>query len=38
VTVLGSAAKDGASLGHAQTVIGPDGKRLFAGSNTADGQ
>src|SRR5689334_9949567 len=38
VTVMGSAAKDGASLGHAQTVIGPDGKRLFAGSNTADGQ
>jgi hypothetical protein len=27
VTVMGSAAKDGASLGHAQTVIGPDGKR-----------
>jgi len=38
VTVIGSAAKDGASLRHAQTVIGPDGKRLFAGSNTADGQ
>jgi outer membrane protein assembly factor BamB len=38
VTVMGSAAKDGASLGHAQTVIGADGKRLFAGSNTADGQ
>jgi len=38
VTVMGSAAKDGSSLGHAQTVIGADGKRLFAGSNTADGQ
>ena len=38
VTVMGAAAKDGARLGHAQTVIGPDGKRLFAGSNTADGQ
>jgi hypothetical protein len=37
VTVIGTAAKDGASLGHAQTVVGPDGKRLFAGSNTADG-
>jgi len=36
VTVIGTAAKDGASLGHAQTVIS-DGKRLFAGSNTADG-
>src|ERR1700676_4922493 len=31
VTVIGTAAKDGASLGHAQTVVGPDGKRLFAG-------
>jgi hypothetical protein len=37
VTVIGTAAKDGASLGHAQTIIGADGKRLFAGSNTADG-
>jgi len=37
VTVMGTAAKDGARLGHAQTVIGADGKRLFAGSNTADG-
>jgi hypothetical protein len=38
VTVMGSAAKDGATLGHAQTVIGADGKRLFAGSRNADGQ
>ena len=37
VSVEGSAAKDGANLGHAQTVTLPDGKRLFAGSNT-DGQ
>jgi len=37
VTVMGTGAKDGARLGHAQTVIGADGKRLFAGSNTADG-
>jgi hypothetical protein len=37
VTVMGTAAKDGTRLGHAQTVIGADGKRLFAGSNTADG-
>jgi Family of unknown function (DUF6152) len=38
ITVIGSAAKDGSSLGHAQTVVSPEGKRLFAGSNTADGQ
>ena len=38
VTVQGTAAKDGSHLGHAQTVILPDGKRVFAGSNTADGQ
>ena len=38
VTVMGSAAKDGATLGHAHTVIGADGKRLFAGSRNADGQ
>jgi hypothetical protein len=38
ITVQGSAAKDGALLGHAQTVTLPDGKRVFAGSNTADGQ
>ncbi|MCU1337661.1 MAG: hypothetical protein JWO19_3242 [Bryobacterales bacterium] len=38
ITVQGSAAKDGALLGHATTVVLPDGKRVFAGSNTADGQ
>jgi len=38
ISVLGAAAKDGAHLGHAQTVTLSDGKRIFAGSNTADGQ
>jgi len=38
ISVVGTAAKDGASLGHATTVTLPDGKRVFAGSNTADGQ
>ena len=38
VTVSGTAAKDGSKLGHATTVILPDGRRVFAGSNTADGQ
>jgi len=38
INVVGTAAKDGAHLGHANTVTLPDGKRVFAGSNTADGQ
>jgi hypothetical protein len=38
VSVQGTAAKDGSHLGHATTVILPDGKRVFAGSNTASGQ
>jgi hypothetical protein len=38
LNVVGTAAKDGAHLGHATTVTLPDGKRVFAGSNTADGQ
>ena len=38
VTVQGSAAKDGSHLGNATTVLLPDGRRVFAGSNTADKQ
>jgi hypothetical protein len=34
ISVQGSAAKDGAHLGNAQTVTLADGKRIFAGSNT----
>jgi hypothetical protein len=37
IGVEGSAAKDGAHMGNAQRVTLPDGKRVFAGSNT-DGQ
>jgi hypothetical protein len=37
VGVEGAAAKDGGHLGNAQRVTLPDGKRVFAGSNT-DGQ
>jgi Family of unknown function (DUF6152) len=34
ITVQGSAAKDGAHLANAQTVILPDGRRVFARSGT----
>jgi Family of unknown function (DUF6152) len=37
IGVEGAAAKDGARMGNAQRVTLPDGKRVFAGSNT-DGQ
>jgi len=38
IGVEGAAAKDGAHLGNAQKVTLPDGKRIFAGSNTQEGQ
>ena len=38
ITIEGSAAKDGSHLGNAQKVTLPDGKRVFAGSNTQEGQ
>jgi hypothetical protein len=37
IGVEGAAAKDGEHMGNAQKVTLPDGKRVFAGSNT-DGQ
>jgi hypothetical protein len=38
VTVSGSQAKDGAFLANARSVVGADGKRLFAGSSAEAAQ
>jgi hypothetical protein len=38
VTVTGYLAKDGSKMANASTVVLADGKRVFAGSSSGDGQ
>ena len=36
ITIEGSMSKDGSKTVNARSVVGPDGKRLFAGSSQGD--